>query len=638
MGPTHSGTLTATDVEGDPLTYAVADEPELGTVTINPDGTFTYVSQQTGTDSFTFRANDGELDSDAAQVTVTVSPVPSRPSAPAQPMPVLTISAPVSETREGSVVVSGTANPGASVSVAGRSVTADSQGSWSATVTLTEGANVITASASGLTRSVTVVRDTTPPALTLTASETRTEAETVTLTAATDEEGVRITIEGQEATTLTVSLKVGENRFRATATDRLGNTATATVSVLRVGNAPPVLREVDPGEPAEARMRNFEVNLPGDSASEPLLLQVLSPTANTDAVTLAEGAAEFAGTGDGELTSQADGSPVSQVQATVTFEYDPEAVANPEELRIFYFDTQHNVWVEIGGAVDPATHRITVQVGHFTTFAAMVPRADAPVLAELPAAVESDSLTVTGTAPARKPVSLVVNGEVQKTVTTDPNGRYTMEARLAEGQNWVYVKGTGALASREWPVMYRPAGERYTDIGGHWAEATVNRLADLGIVTIYEAPRFEPEAKVTRLEFAVMVARVLGLTPVDEAPGFTDTAAMPGWSLPEMSAAVRAGIILGMPDGSFDPNAPVTRAQMAVMLTRALGYAGLDTSAGERQFADQDAIPDWALGQVQAAARYGLITGYPDGSFQPLSGTTRAEAVTMLERLLDQGI
>lgn len=396
-----------------------------------------------------------------------------------------------------------------------------------------------------------------------------------------------------------------------------------------------MLTKVDPGEPAAAKVLNFQVNLPGDSTREPLHLQVVSPTANTNAVTLAEGAATFAGTGDGELTSQADGAPVSAVTASVTFEYDPQAVSNPDALRIFYFDTKHNVWVEIGGEVNSQTHTITVQVGHFTTFAALVPQADAPVLPELPAEVQSDKLTVSGTAPAETPVSLVINGDSRVTVMTDKDGRYTMEGTLAEERNWVYVMGTGALASREWPVTYRPT-DIYTDIGGHWAEGTVNRLARLRIATVCAPPLFEPEAKVSRLEFAVMVARALGLTPVNEAPAFTDTESMPEWSRPEVTAAYRAGIIKGLPDGSFAPDRLVSRAEMAIMLARALGYVGKDVTAGGNRFADEKEIPDWAKDQVYAAARWGLMPGYPDGSFQPANDTTRAEAATMLGRLLDQ--
>ena len=617
VGYVLTGQVTATDVDGNPLTYAVTAAPTRGTVTMTAAGAFTYRPNSIGTDTFAYKANDGTADSVAATVTITISPEPI--------VPVLTLTVPVTETRESSILASGTANPFFYVVVNGTTVQANGQGAWSATVTLAEGPNLITAANGPLTQTVTVVRDTTPPVLTLTASATRTDENTAVLTAIS-EEGARIEIEGQEGSTLTVRLRMGLNRFTATATDQLGNQATATVSVVRVGMVPQV-REVRaiPGQPAEAATDLFRVYLPGAAIAEPMLLRISSPTADIAAMELAESVARVAMTGDAETTG------ALRAPATVTFTYDPTRVSNPLDLRIYYFDPQQNVWVRLDGVVDPTTHTITVQVEHFTTFAAMAPEQDAPILDPLPTSVRTRQLTATGTSTPGTAVTLVINGEAQTTVMTDLTGRFTLDGVLSRGRNFIYVKGTGVLASQEMTVRYLS----YTDIQGHWAEAAIQALADREIATLYPEPRFEPDARTTRLEFAVMVARLLGLTPVQEAPAFTDTEAMAPWARPEVAAAVKAGIIRGMPDGSFAPNALVTRAEMAVMLTRALGYAGFDTKPGDRQFVDGDSIPDWAKDQVLAAARYGLVTGYPDGSYQSGNSTTRAEAVTMLNRLLN---
>jgi len=77
-----AGTLTATDIDSSQLTYAKASDPTNGTVTVNPNGTFTYAPTLNfhGTDSFTFTARDGLLDSAAATVTVNVIPVNDSPS------------------------------------------------------------------------------------------------------------------------------------------------------------------------------------------------------------------------------------------------------------------------------------------------------------------------------------------------------------------------------------------------------------------------------------------------------------------------------------------------------------------------------------------------------------------------------
>ena len=80
---TLSGTVTATDVENDPLTYTLVDDVTSGSLTFNSDGTFTYIPNAdfNGTDSFTFTANDGTVDSEIATFTITVNAVNDAPVA-----------------------------------------------------------------------------------------------------------------------------------------------------------------------------------------------------------------------------------------------------------------------------------------------------------------------------------------------------------------------------------------------------------------------------------------------------------------------------------------------------------------------------------------------------------------------------
>ena len=74
-----NGTATAVGYDGTPLTFSAVTQPANGTVAMNPDGTFTYTPNDgyTGSDSFTFKANDGSLDSNTATIAVTVTaPLP----------------------------------------------------------------------------------------------------------------------------------------------------------------------------------------------------------------------------------------------------------------------------------------------------------------------------------------------------------------------------------------------------------------------------------------------------------------------------------------------------------------------------------------------------------------------------------
>ncbi len=85
-------------------------------------------------------------------------------------------------------------------------------------------------------------------------------------------------------------------------------------------------------------------------------------------------------------------------------------------------------------------------------------------------------------------------------------------------------------------------------------------------------------------------------------------------------------IISGYPDGSFKPDDPVTRAQLAVMLVNA---NGIRTASKRSNFSD---VPrsHWAYGFVSAAASEGYLTGYPDGSFRPDNNVSYNEALTMI--------
>jgi VCBS repeat-containing protein len=80
-----AGVVTATDVDGDTLTYSVVDGPAHGALTFNPDGSFTYTpdANYNGADSFTFKANDGQADGNVATVGITIDPVNDAPVADA---------------------------------------------------------------------------------------------------------------------------------------------------------------------------------------------------------------------------------------------------------------------------------------------------------------------------------------------------------------------------------------------------------------------------------------------------------------------------------------------------------------------------------------------------------------------------
>lgn len=187
------------------------------------------------------------------------------------------------------------------------------------------------------------------------------------------------------------------------------------------------------------------------------------------------------------------------------------------------------------------------------------------------------------------------------------------------------------------PVLASPpALAAFPDTVSHWSRPFVEPLTARGIVQAYPDGRFHPDRPTTRAEFVKMLVLALGepLPPAVTAqlpPVFADVGPR-HWARPYVEAAWERGWTLGQGGGRFHPEQPITRAEMAAVISRAAELS--PPSGGNLRFADAAAIPDWARGPVAAAVAQGLLQGYPDGTFRPQASSTRAEATALLARLL----
>ncbi|OPX84345.1 MAG: Cellulosome-anchoring protein precursor [Pelotomaculum sp. PtaB.Bin104] len=199
--------------------------------------------------------------------------------------------------------------------------------------------------------------------------------------------------------------------------------------------------------------------------------------------------------------------------------------------------------------------------------------------------------------------------------------------------------------------LYSPVAEfKYTltrktltDMNGHWAAQTVQGLVDKGIISGYEDGSFRPENKITRAECAAIIVRALALD-VECSPctlsNFTDGDDVQDWAQGPVAAVVEAGLLKGYPgdDGTmtFQPEKKITRAEVAVLLSRVIAQqGGAAVPAGTMSYSDLSKIPAWAVEGIGVVSEKGLVKGYPDGSFMPGNDVTRAEAATMLSRLIE---
>lgn len=181
----------------------------------------------------------------------------------------------------------------------------------------------------------------------------------------------------------------------------------------------------------------------------------------------------------------------------------------------------------------------------------------------------------------------------------------------------------------------------FKDISGHWAAGALGELADREIIGGYPDGSFKPDNKITRVEAVSILARVLALGPGNEKElRFKDNNQIPAWARGAVAAAVKEGLVEGYPrpDGTvvFNPGATVSRAELAALISRILKKKFGEVAPAVITFRDGYKIPAWAKDAVGVAGAKGIITGYPDGTFRPQNGVTRAEASAMILRLMNQ--
>ena len=178
----------------------------------------------------------------------------------------------------------------------------------------------------------------------------------------------------------------------------------------------------------------------------------------------------------------------------------------------------------------------------------------------------------------------------------------------------------------------------------YWAKDQIDYFAQQGIVAGYEDGSFQPEAGVTREEFCkLLVSTFKQPLETPSTPTFADVAE-DRWSYPYVEVCREfltgyANPFGGLP--TFHPTEYATREDIAVALVRMMGFTDSDASdknyAG-RKFYDGNSISPSLMPYVSIACERGLISGYPDGSFGPTQGITRAETVVLLNRATKQAV
>lgn len=170
----------------------------------------------------------------------------------------------------------------------------------------------------------------------------------------------------------------------------------------------------------------------------------------------------------------------------------------------------------------------------------------------------------------------------------------------------------------------------YSDTQGTWAEAAIERWSGYGMIQGNNG-KFDPNGDLTRGQMATMLTRLLKLAAAESA-GFSDITDET-WCADAVNRCAAAGIMLGN-NGKAMPNAPITRQEAMVMLARTLGVAPITDTKALTKFADADKVGTFAQGYLAALVEAGIVNGTAEGKLDPLSNITRAEMVTIVDRLI----
>lgn len=171
------------------------------------------------------------------------------------------------------------------------------------------------------------------------------------------------------------------------------------------------------------------------------------------------------------------------------------------------------------------------------------------------------------------------------------------------------------------------------DLVNHWAKTAVLNLMDKKIIEGYPDGSIRPDANVTRAEMAVIIVKALGLKPEANPDfAFADKKDIPDWAAGYIKVAVDKKILLGYEDNSFKPSKNLSREEMVVIVMKAFDVAAAEGK--KLDFGDANQIGDWSKAYVAGAVEKGIVKGYTDNTFKPKNDVTRAEAFTVVEKNL----
>jgi uncharacterized repeat protein (TIGR02543 family) len=234
----------------------------------------------------------------------------------------------------------------------------------------------------------------------------------------------------------------------------------------------------------------------------------------------------------------------------------------------------------------------------------------------------------------------VDHNKITTGIVVNPEGTYRHVPTKITYIDGVYYAEINSLTNSTYSVIWHP--KEFADVANHWAKADINDMGSRLIVSGISTDKFKPDQDITRAEFAAILVRGLGLG-LDTGPLTFKDVEPSDWFSSAIRTAHSYSLISGFEDGTFHPDAKITREQAMVMIARAMELTGLNSKLAVydadvilRPYTDGDQASGWARIRMAEVLQAGIVAGRSNSQLSPRAFITRAEVAAIVKRLLQR--